>query len=131
MIIHEDNYTYSDFDKLLSSSEKELLFKIFEHMTEDNLLYLYQTISKRDNRRYIDKIAEEMDIGVRRVQNMISKIMSKQHVDRYFLYKTKSGIRGEYFINPFLVVKRSKLEGQIFKSIVPKLEAEAKISNII
>ena len=126
MIIHEESYTYRDFDKLLSSSEKELMFKIFEHMTEDNLLYLYQTISKRDNRRYVDKIAEEMDISVKRIQNMISNVMTKQYVDRYFLYKTKSGIRGEYFINPHLAIKHSRFEDRVYQSIVTKLEAEAK-----
>jgi len=130
MILNETGYTYGDFSKLLSSSERDLMLKMFEIMTDDNLVYLYQTVSRRDNRRYIDKISEELDITIKRVQNMLSAIVGKQSTDRYFMYRTKSGINGEYFINPYLAIKGSIFNDVIYKNIIPKLEVEARLTHM-
>ena len=127
MIINEESYTYQDFTNKLTSSERDLMVKIFSIMNEDNLMYLYQTVSKRDNRRYIDKVAEELNVTIKRVQNMISDITAKQDTDRYFIYKTNSSIRGEYFINPNLALKSAGCYDEIYKSVIPKLERENKI----
>jgi hypothetical protein len=106
----------------LSNREISLMVRLFEYMTEDNLVYLYQQVSKRDTRSYVEKIAEDLRVSKHTVQSMISSIVAKQDVLRYFLYSTKSPIKGEYFISPDLCIKHIGTYDTIYKSIITKLE---------
>ncbi len=123
-IVWKGNYTYQDFIDKLTSTEKEVMSHIFSHMSDDNLLYLYQEKSQRDKRSIIEIIAYDMNVDKRHIQNKIYSIIKKQDEDRYFIYATKSKIKGEYFISPELALKDEEHYETIYRSIIPKLEKE-------
>ena len=125
MIVNEHSFTYQDMEKKLEDSERSLMFQIFKHMTEDNLLYLYQKPSKRKT-RIIDMIAMEMRVSPKTVQNKISSILGKQEALRYFIHPTPSGIVGEYFVSPSLAIKSNLHYDGIYNTIVTKLEKEMR-----
>jgi len=125
MLINEDGFTYKAMMEKLTTDEVKLMLKLFEYMTDDNLLYLYQKVSKRINIPIIEKIAKDLGITKKTVQNMISSITAKQEDVRYFITKTASSIRGEYFISPELAVKQKQFYETIWRNIVRKLEKEA------
>ena len=125
MVINEEGFTYKAMMEQLNEHEVKLMLKIFEYMTEDNLIYFYQRVSTRVKHPIIEQIARELSITKKTVQNMISTILSKQEDARYFIYKTASPVKGEYFICPELALKAKGYYETIYKSTLPKLEKEA------
>jgi len=125
MIIFEDTFVYADFRDKLVDKEVKMMLELFKYMTEDNLLYLYQRVSKRNSNKIIAQVADNLCISEKTVQNRISSVISKQDEMRYFMYGTKSKIKGEYFINPNLALKYKDAYEVVHKSVIPKLEREA------
>ena len=119
MVINEDGFTYEDFSKRLTDKEKAIMLELFKGMNEDNLVYLYQKSKREDS--LITRISGLLGITNKTVQNSISKILAKQDDMRYFLYATGSGVKGEYFISPELVLKNKHNYETIYRSIIPKL----------
>ena len=125
-IVWERNFTYQDFTDKLTSTEKEVLFNLFKYMTEDNLVYLYQQVSQRNKRSTIGQIADNMNVDKRTVQNKLSAILKKQDMERYFIQRIDSGIKGEYLVSPELSVKSEEDYENIYTYVLPKLEAQAR-----
>jgi hypothetical protein len=125
MIIYEDTFVYEDFRNKLVDTEVKMMLELFKYMTEDNLLYLYQKVSQRNKSKIIEQVADNLCISEKTVQNRISSVIRKQDEMRYFMYGTKSKIKGEYFINPNLVLKNEEAYDVIYRSVIPKLEIEA------
>ena len=127
-IVWERNFTYQDFTDKLTSTEKEVLFNLFKYMTEDNLVYLYQQVSQRNKRSTIGQIADNMNVDKKTVQNKLSAILKKQDMERYFIQRIDSGIKGEYLVSPELSVKSEEDYENIYTYVLPKLEAQARSS---
>ena len=125
-IVWERNFTYQDFTDKLTSTEKEVLFNLFKYMTEDNLVYLYQQVSQRNKRSTIGQIADNMNVDKKTVQNKLSAILKKQDMERYFIQRIDSGIKGEYLVSPELSVKSEEDYENIYTYVLPKLEAQAR-----
>ena len=125
VVINEEGFTYKAMMEQLNEHEVKLMVKIFEYMTDDNLIYLYQRVSKRVALSIIEQIAWDLRITKKTVQNMVSSILAKQEDMRYLMYKTASPIKGEYFISPHLALKRKDCYETTYKSIITKLESEA------
>lgn len=122
MVIKEDSFTYEDFRDKLVDTEIKLMLEIFKYMTEDNLIYLYQRVSKRINKTVIEQIGINLCITPKTVQNRLYSILKKQDEMRYFLYPTESKIKGEYFISPELALKDNMYYEDIYTSIIPKIQ---------
>ena len=125
-IVWERNFTYQDFTDKLTSTEKEVLFNLFKYMTEDNLVYLYQQVSQRNKLSTIGQIAYNMNVDKKTVQNKLSAILKKQDMERYFIQRIDSGIKGEYLVSPELSVKSEEDYENIYTYVLPKLEAQAR-----
>ncbi len=125
-IVWERNFTYQDFTDKLTSTEKEVLFNLFKYMTEDNLVYLYQQVSQRNKLSTIGQIADNMNVDKKTVQNKLSAILKKQDMERYFIQRIDSGIKGEYLVSPELSVKSEEDYENIYTYVLPKLEAQAR-----
>ena len=125
VVINEEGFTYKAMMEQLNEHEVKLMVKIFEYMTDDNLIYLYQRVSKRVALSIIEQVAWDLRITKKTVQNMVSSILSKQEDMRYLMYKTASPIKGEYFISPHLALKRRDCYETVYRSVIAKLEREA------
>ena len=122
MIINENSFTYQDMLIVLSDKEIKLLLELIRFMNDDNFIYLYQKSQRK--RPTIDLLVLSLGISRKTIQNLISSILDKQYEDRYFLVKVQSGIKGEYFISPELVVKQKHCYETIYREIVPKMKKQ-------
>ena len=120
MILNTDSFTHSDFKDLLSSAEVNTYLEIAKHMTEDNLVYLYQKSQRKP--AIIDQVADRLGITKGTVQDRISSIIGKQDDMRYFMYKVDAGIKGEYFLSPHLVLRYGDCYDRIFDIVLPSME---------
>lgn len=124
MIIKENTFTYQDMMNLLSDAEIKLLIELAKYMTDDNLLYLYQKPQR--GKATIDRIALDIGISRKTVQNTISSIIAKQDEMRYFMFKVPSKIKGEYFISPELFLKEYFHYDIIYRETIPRIELQAR-----
>ena len=125
-IVYTGRFTYKEFIEKLSNSEQALMHHLFKHMTEDNLLYLYQKPSNR-KKPIIEQLMKELGLSKETIQNKISKIV-KYGPKNYFIQAIKGGPKGEYLVSPELAVKSSIAYETIYRSIIPRLEKQARLS---
>ena len=121
MILNTESFTHDDMKRLLTNAEVNTYLELAKHMTDDNLLYLYQKSQRKP--AAIDQAAAVLGISRSTVQDRISSIISKQDNMRYFMYKVNNGIKGEYIMSPELVVTSGDCYDRIYDMIIPAIDA--------
>ncbi len=122
MILKETTFTHEAFKDKLTNAEINTYLELATHMSEDNLLYLYQKSKRHETT--IEQVANKLGVTKAVIQDRLSFIIKKQDTLNYFIYRVKLGIKGEYFFSPELVLKHEHNYETIYRSIIPKLEKQ-------